>query len=338
MNTKEKVKNDIIVRMNNHLTVEQLTVLEAVLVTSFNGIVMEQEETSLATLDTTNDYIINLFMIKKASKLAEKTVEAYLLTLRELIALTGKSLLKMNQNDIEYYLYTKKQTGKNCNTTLNNQLLNISAFFTWMRKSKLIPDNPCEGIESYPTALKPIEYFTVIEMEQIRSACRTPRQRAMVELLRSTAVRRGEVPFIKVGDIDFASGKVQVYGQKTRTYRTVYLDEVAKKYIQDYLKQKKEVKPEDQLFTVVHSKTAREFNGRDVYDLIHRLSKKMGMKKLRPHVFRKTTATNICRRGGSEELAGIYLGHAPRSVTGRHYTYRSEMCTEEIFKKYVEAV
>ena len=40
----------------------------------------------------------------------------------------------------------------------------------------------------------------------------------------------------------------------------------------------------------------------------------------------------------SEEAAGEYLGHKPRTVTGKHYSYKSEEHTLRIFQDYVAAV
>ena len=76
-----------------------------------------------------------------------------------------------------------------------------------------------------------------------------------------------------------------------------------------------------------------------IYASIKDIAKRANMdKSIYPHLFRKTTATNICRRGGSEDAAGEYLGHAPRNVTGKHYTYKSEQYVEQIFHNFVEAV
>ena len=55
-------------------------------------------------------------------------------------------------------------------------------------------------------------------------------------------------------------------------------------------------------------------------------------------LYRKTTATQIVRRGGSDEIAGEYLGHAPKNVTGKHYTFKGTEHVEQIFHNYVEAV
>ncbi len=76
-----------------------------------------------------------------------------------------------------------------------------------------------------------------------------------------------------------------------------------------------------------------------VYSSIKDIAARAGMdRRVYPHLFRKTTATNICRRGGSVDAAGEYLGHAPRKVTGRHYTYKGDKHVEQIFHNFVEAV
>lgn len=58
-------------------------------------------------------------------------------------------------------------------------------------------------------------------------------------------------------------------------------------------------------------------------------------KALDEYLFRKTTATQIILRGGSDEIAGEYLGHAPNSVTSKHYTFKGPEHIREIFNKYV---
>ena len=57
-----------------------------------------------------------------------------------------------------------------------------------------------------------------------------------------------------------------------------------------------------------------------------------------PHLFRKTTATNITKRGGSVHDAGEYIGHKDNSTAARFYTFVGKDHTEEIFKKYVAIV
>lgn len=334
MNIKEQVKNQILWSMNNCISPDVSNILEAVLIKTFNNIEITEIETAPATIDNTNQYILDLFQMKKGTKLSTKTVEAYMETIKNFIAQSGRNLLKVSTNDIEYFLYLKQLEGAS-NVTLNNYLRNISAFYSWMRKNALVVVNPCDSIEKYPVENSQVECLDTLDMDMVRMACSTKRQRAIVELLRSTALRRSEVASIKVGDIDFGSGKITVYGRKTRTYRDVYIDPLCKHYLQLYLGDRITDK-ESQLFTAVSAN--RDFTGRDVYEIIRRLAKKTKIKKLHPHIFRATTATSILRRGGTEDMAGFYLGHSPKSVTGKYYIKHGAEYTKDIFEHYIEAV
>lgn len=338
MNTKERVKNEILVGMKLHLDTCTMAILDAVIVKAVQNVEITETATLPATTDNTNRYIINLFDTKRAPKLSPKTVEYYKGTLKEFTALINKPLNKVTESDVEYYLLAKKPT--NTNASLNNLRRNLSAFFSWMRKEKIINENPCDGIEPYAAVEKPIDHMEATDAEKLKLGCRHRRDRALIEFMRSTAARRGEVPPIKVCDIDFRSGKLVIFAEKTQKYRTVFLDDVAMHYIQEYLKERKV--PEgsrEPLFTHLRGDKTKALDVDGVYASIRDIAKRAGMdRRIYPHLFRKTTATNICKRGGSVDAAGEYLGHAPRNVTGRHYTYKGDRHVEQIFHNYVESV
>ena len=132
MNTKERVRNDILVGMKMHLDTCTMAILDAVIVKAVQNVEMTETTTLPATLDDTNQYIVNLFDTKKAPKLSPKTAEFYKNTLNEFISLINKPLNKISESDVEFYLLTKQPT--NTNASLNNLRRNLSAFFTWMRK------------------------------------------------------------------------------------------------------------------------------------------------------------------------------------------------------------
>lgn len=339
MNVKEKMKNDILVGMRMYLDATTMAILETVIVKAVQNIEMTEFETLPATVDDTNSYIIELFMARKASKLSEKTVEAYMNTLHEFITLINKPLNRMSECDVECYLYRKKKLNNN-NTSLNNCRRNLSAFFTWMRKVKLISDNPCDGVEPFTTIEKPIEHLEPTDIELIKSGCKYKRDRALIEFMRSTGLRRGEIPQIKVSDIDFGTGKIQVYGRKTYRYRTVFLDKVALYYMREYMDERCiNEQSAEPLFTHIRGNKKLGLENEGIYAAIKAIAKRSGIdKRVYPHIYRKTVATQIIRRGGSEDEAGEYLGHTPKNVTGKHYTYKGSEHVKEIFHKYVETV
>ena len=154
MSAKEKLKNDIIVGMHMHLDLNKQMILETVIVKALQNLDIKELETFPATVDNTNKYILDLFWARKAPKISKKTADYYISTVQELITCINKPLNVITQSDVEYYLY-KKQPSNN-NTSLNNLRRNLSAFFKWMRKTKRIADNPCEGIEPFIEKSKPI--------------------------------------------------------------------------------------------------------------------------------------------------------------------------------------
>ena len=88
---------------------------------------------------------------------------------------------------------------------------------------------------------------------------------------------------------------------------------------------------EQPLFTHLYGDTSIRLEDRGIYSLIKTIGRRANMdKRIYPHLFRKTTATTIVKRGGSED--------APRNVTGKHYTYKSTQYVEQIFHNFVESV
>lgn len=82
----------------------------------------------------------------------------------------------------------------------------------------------------------------------MRAACdqdtaKGKRERAVLEFLLSTGARVGEVPDVKIADIDFVSGTLMIYGHKDREYREVYLDDAAKVHIKRYLDSRQDDSP-----------------------------------------------------------------------------------------------
>ncbi len=338
MNAKEKLKNDILVGMRVYLDVTTSAILEAIIVKAVQNIEITELETLPATVDNTNQYIIELFMARKAIKLSKKTVNRYLETINEFVTLVNKPLNKMSESDIEYYLQMKKPN--NSNRSLNNLRRNLSAFYTWMRKMKIISENPCDGIEPFTEVVKPIEHLEAEETEQLKAGCKHKRDRALIEFMRSTALRRGEIPQVTIKDIDFRTGKITIFGEKAQRYRTVFLDSVAIHYIREYLDERGVSENSSQpLFTYLRGDKTKGLDVEGIYASIKKIAQCAGMdKRVYPHLFRKTTATNICKRGGSDSAAGEYLGHAPKNVTERSYTYKGTQYVEQIFHNYVEAV
>ena len=117
-----------------------------------------------------------------------KTIDAYERIVKKLFEAVQKNFTDMTVSDLRYFLAYEKSRGVS-NRTLENTRVMISAFFTWLLDEELITKNPCR-------AITPIKYpkevrlpFSAIEIDTIRSACRTKKERAIVELLLASGIR-----------------------------------------------------------------------------------------------------------------------------------------------------
>lgn len=85
-------------------------------------------------------------------------------------------------------------------------------------------------MEKRKTAKKPIDYFKQDEMAKLKDACTTERERAIIEVLRSTGARVGEIEGITRDMVDWQTGDIMIQGEKGDRYRTIYLDTDARHY------------------------------------------------------------------------------------------------------------
>ena len=148
-NIKSQVINDVIVAMTMYISSEALQILEKVITEELVNVSIEKMNTlpmeMKDSIDQQNEYIIKLFLYKK-KKLSEGTKYGYMSAVKRLITLLYKPLTQMDEQDIFYYLdwyehRNEKDTGKrNLPQTINNERRFLSAFFTWMRKEKMIAE------------------------------------------------------------------------------------------------------------------------------------------------------------------------------------------------------
>lgn len=160
---KEIFRNTILIKMNPLLDAVVMEMLNQAIIEALYNVDVVEMQTLPATRENTNEYIVELFKIRKAPKLSEKSVVFYLDTVRNFCDFTQKSLIDVTDMDVEMYLRHYQRNGNNGRgntpTTVNNALKVLRAFFTWMRKSNIIAVNPCESIEKYKQIEKPIEYL-----------------------------------------------------------------------------------------------------------------------------------------------------------------------------------
>lgn len=317
MDIKENMIKEILFDMSAELDADKLYKLENVLRIKLNRLRVEKENTELSTYIDDNDYIIKLFVAnKRLENLSEKSIEQYVSATRNMLQYLNKNYKDITTNDIKYYLAMYQQNRKVSQNTLANIKRFLSSFFSWAADEEYIAKNPVRSIKAIKQQFKKKDFLTKEEVVQMRDSCKTLREIALLDFLLSTGLRVSELVSLNKNDIDFSKEEVSVYASKTRTYRTGYLNENAKKHLQDYLDSRED--KNHALFVSIRE--SKRINTSRVQKELQNIAARAGIKKhVTVHLLRKTFATNLYNCGCDIVIIKELLGHASVSTTEKHY-------------------
>lgn len=294
----------------SQLSYEQIDFAVRKLVQAMDSYEVTKRTTAVAVYDDTNARIIKRYLAcLTVDGKSPKTIEQYRRAIVELVDVVQKPVTEMGQYDVRFYLAQKKDGGCS-NRYLENIRSYIATFFQWMTDEELIPKNPCARV-------KPIKYvqevrlaFSDTEIDRLRSACTTKKQRAIIELLLSSGVRCNELTTMLVKDIDLDKLTVLVRNGKGGKQRLTYINQVAAYHIRAYLNERSEMG--EGLF---YSKNHEPISNSGITYILNDLGKRAGVPDVHPHRFRRTFATKLFENGmGLPEIQRL-LGHSNVNTT-----------------------
>ena len=301
---------DVETMLVNHYDPEQVALISGIITKALSDYEITERCTDLIPLDDTNEKLIKKYraclMVDGKS---EKTIYSYWRALERLSDAMKKPFTEMGTYDIRFYLATEQERGLSLRS-LENTRSNLSAFFQWMLNEELIDKNPLAKIKpvKYPDELRTA--FSEVEIDALRSACRSLKERAIFEMLLSTGVRVSELSMMKVQDINFSDLSVHVIHGKGSKERMTYTTAVSIKHLLQYLNSRKETG--DSLF-YNHKHGTLETQG--IRYILHAVAKRAGVENVHPHRFRRTFATGLARRGMTVQEIQKLLGHSSIDTT-----------------------
>lgn len=144
------------------------------------------------------------------------------------------------------------------------------------------------------------------------------RDRALLELLYSSGLRREEVIRIELYDLNIPEGLVKVTG-KGNKQRIVPVGKIALYWIDKYIKEVRGVAKDQRLF--VGMQTRKGLSLEYLGFLIKSCGRKSGIKKqITPHALRHACATHMMQNGASSQIVKTFLGHE-QLMTTQIYTH-----------------
>lgn len=220
-------------------------------------------------------------------------------------------------------------------STINRRLSSLRGFYRWMNLVGVMDADPAEALSGpkrgrhLPHVLKGDEMDRLLESSDydVKADDRSPddlRDRAMLEFLYASGARISEAAALNVGDVDFRSKLVKLFG-KGRKERIVPLHDICLGAMSDYLDAGRPMllkgKPATERFFI--SSRGNPMSADALRKRYKMAVRQAGLDDtLSPHDMRHTFATDLL--DGQADLRSVQemLGHASLSTT-QVYTHLS---------------
>jgi integrase/recombinase XerD len=218
---------------------------------------------------------------------------------------------------------TRKSGAPLCAHTQAQKLSAVASFCKWLARERLVLYNPAAELELPKKGVRlPQAVLTAGEAEKVLAIpdLTTPlglRDRAMLETLYSTGIRRSELARLTIPDIDLRRGVLVVRQGKWRKDRFVPIGERALAWIRKYLEETRpllaNVTDDGTLFLTADG---LPFACNHIGDMVSRAIIKADIgKRGSCHLFRHTMATLMLAGGADIRFIQQILGHASLETT-----------------------
>lgn len=319
---REKLKNELLLMLDKNLDVEVLRKIEPQIEIVLSNYEIGERKTEMILYgsdipETVQNYIVS----KKIAGLSDKTLYLYMMVLADFFRTVCKKPEKVTANDIKIYLYQYQKNHGISNRTLDCRRTIVCSYFNWMAAEEYICRNPAVNIQPIKYERKHKRSMTQLELEKIRTACQTKREKAIVEMLYSTGCRVTELERLNISDVDFETKEVTLFG-KGNKHRVSYLNAKAEVALKDYLGDRNDDNPA--LF-VYNRKPYSRLKKSGIELIIRQLSQRTSgiATHVTPHIFRHTTATTSLDRGMNIVDVSRLLGHKRIETTMEYITVNS---------------
>lgn len=271
------------------------------------------------------------------------TVNGYLFDVRRLVRYLEENALilgpqSIGSESIRQFIYHISKTLKPSSQL--RILSGLRGFFEFLILEGIRSENPCKSIEApklgtyLPNTLSLEEIDLIISVADI-SKPQGLRNRAMIEVLYSCGLRVSELISLRISDLFFNEGLIQVIG-KGNKQRYVPISEWAKTYIEAY---RSEIRNQQKVFSkdkdiLFLNRNGKALSRAMLFTIVNQLASDAGIKKkISPHTLRHSFATHLLENGADLLTIQQMLGHENITTTER-YLHMSRKHLETLLTKF----
>jgi len=238
------------------------------------------------------------------------------------------------------YHHRQKRTAERLKfTTQGSYLAALKHWLHWLYQNRFTPTD-WSLIVSLPKAETrlPSAYLTIDEVERILEAvdigtAAGVRDRAMLEVLYSTAIRRSELVGLELDSVDRSRGLLRIVQGKNRKDRYVPIGRRALAWLEKY---QQEIRPQwlrDETQVLFLSSRGNRLHPNTVNPLLRQYFELAEIpKRGSVHIFRHTAATLMLEGGADLRSLQTFLGHEHLNTT-EIYTHITLLQLRQVYQR-----
>lgn len=277
------------------------------------------------TMKYLNKYKIDMSI----RELSEKTIYNYEMDLYNWFTYIldkqfNQCIIELNEDDIMEFLYFCKQQGNN-SRRMKRRMASISAFYKFLRKKRIIKENPMEFIDRprKDTDVVTQTFLTKDQVEQIKRKLKDHgdiQLETYVLLSLSTMARVNAISNIKWEQIDFENRIIGDVLEKEGKIVDLYFNKEVKELLLQLQSIRKENNIESEyVFISKYNKGYSNVNTSTLSKWTKKVGEMIGVPTLHCHDWRHSGATLLKNAGMPIERVSSLLHHEGLDVTKKFY-------------------
>lgn len=333
---ENEITMKIIAEVTDRFTEVDGNVLRDIIESALYNYEIQPKTTALVVCADMNEKIVLYLATKKLDGLSDKTLKNYALHLRRFSNYFQKDVADITTMDIRMFLADLVKYKNIKNSTLETEKSIIKSFFVWLENEDYIVKSPTRKIKATKTEKRVRKSLSAEELELMRDACNTNRQRALLEFTFSTGGRLSEITQINIQDINWSERSVNIIGKGNKE-RTIYFSPKAKIYLQKYFCDRQANQMTNDALFVSQRKPFGRLGNRAVEKEIGHISVLAGFDKVVfPHLLRHTFATLGHKAGMPLNVLQELMGHSNPGTTQIYAALDTETVKAEYRKRIIQ--
>jgi integrase/recombinase XerD len=255
----------------------------------------------------------------QVEEMSEHTIEAYKSDIEQMF-----NIIKKSETDITYIdmLDWREEINHYASATIARKIASVRGYFDFLVDCDVIAKSPADKIKCPKVESEEVDYIDMEDAKRLIKFGKNSRDKAIIATYISTGVRVTELVNLTLDDYLGTEATITTKGKKRRT---IYFNDDCRKYIDEYLKTRKDSEYDNLFISDNHTPMCSQSLNKTLKCIANRAGIDCDIHN---HSLRHTHGSYVCEH---YDLATAQkeLGHA-RATTTMRYIHAKDTATKDV--------